>query len=132
MNDDDVRAYLMGLKPGERVQETGVSGIYGRQGDVYLSKSGGGVCVLWDAAPGEEGRMGTSVTWGSRRLADVPCQCFNCLDRPELGLKNPTERLFIVCPECGHKRCPRSTSHTLACTGSNEPGQPGSRYRGSK
>jgi hypothetical protein len=25
-------------------------------------------------------------------------------------------------------RCPRATDHNLACTNSNEPGQPGSRY----
>lgn len=27
-----------------------------------------------------------------------------------------------VCPECGNKRCPKATLHTLECTGSNEPG----------
>lgn len=36
---------------------------------------------------------------------------------------------FIVCPDCGNKRCPRATHHDLACTGSNEPNQPGSRYQ---
>jgi Zn finger protein HypA/HybF involved in hydrogenase expression len=35
---------------------------------------------------------------------------------------------MILCPSCGNKRCPRATQHTLACTGSNEPDQPGSRY----
>lgn len=127
MTDDEVRAYLMGLQPGERVQETGVSGLYGRQGDVYLNDDGD-VCVLWDERPGEGGRMGSSVTWGARRLEDVPCGCFNCLDDPSLGLDNPTGLLFIVCPKCGNKRCPRATNHELDCTGSNEPGQPGSRY----
>ena len=58
------------------------------------------------------------------------CGCYKCQDR----IINPTTMLpvtmslFIVCPECGNKRCPRSTDHTLACTNSNEPGQPGSRY----
>lgn len=33
-----------------------------------------------------------------------------------------------LCPECGNKRCPRSSNHTNACTGSNELGQPGSYY----
>lgn len=36
---------------------------------------------------------------------------------------------FIVCPECGNKRCPKATHHDNYCTGSNEPGQWGSRYQ---
>ncbi|MEB5845926.1 hypothetical protein [Klebsiella pneumoniae] len=35
---------------------------------------------------------------------------------------------FVVCPDCGNKRCPRANDHTNACTGSNEPGQEGSAY----
>lgn len=35
---------------------------------------------------------------------------------------------MMVCPECGNKRCPRAAWHGNACTGSNEPGQPGSAY----
>ena len=35
---------------------------------------------------------------------------------------------MIVCPDCGNKRCPKASAHRLACTGSNEPGQPGSIY----
>jgi hypothetical protein len=38
------------------------------------------------------------------------------------------KRTFIVCTLCGNKRCPKATDHELACTNSNEPGQPGSRY----
>jgi hypothetical protein len=38
------------------------------------------------------------------------------------------QRIFIVCPDCGNKRCPRATHHDRACSGSNEPGQPGSIY----
>jgi hypothetical protein len=37
-------------------------------------------------------------------------------------------RRFVVCPDCGNKRCPKATYHDNACTKSNEPGQPGSRY----
>jgi hypothetical protein len=36
---------------------------------------------------------------------------------------------MILCPECGNKRCPKSTNCSLSCTGSNEPGQSGSRYK---
>lgn len=60
------------------------------------------------------------------------CWCSNCEDAALAGLP-PTVQLlrrrFIVCPTCGNKRCPRATDHALACTDSNEPGQPGSRYQ---
>lgn len=36
-------------------------------------------------------------------------------------------RMFL-CPLCGNKRCPHAKSHLNPCTGSNEPGQPGSLY----
>lgn len=36
---------------------------------------------------------------------------------------------IIVCPDCGNKRCPRATNHHQECTGSNDPGQPGSIYQ---
>ncbi|WP_431645848.1 hypothetical protein [Enterobacter hormaechei] len=39
-----------------------------------------------------------------------------------------TDMRFVVCPECGNKRCPRANDHSNACTGSNEPGQEGSAY----
>ncbi|MHC7627783.1 hypothetical protein ACYA02_01170 [Klebsiella pneumoniae] len=35
---------------------------------------------------------------------------------------------FVVCPDCGNKRCPRANDHRNTCTGSNEPGQEGSAY----
>ncbi|WP_208457748.1 hypothetical protein, partial [Burkholderia vietnamiensis] len=35
---------------------------------------------------------------------------------------------MILCLVCGNKRCPHATDHRHACTGSNEPGQPGSVY----
>ncbi|WP_246847273.1 DUF551 domain-containing protein [Klebsiella pneumoniae] len=35
---------------------------------------------------------------------------------------------FVVCPDCGNKRCPRANDHRNACTGSNEPGQEGSAH----
>lgn len=39
-------------------------------------------------------------------------------------------RSFMVCGECGNKRCPKATWHENACTHSNEYGQPGSNYGG--
>jgi len=35
---------------------------------------------------------------------------------------------MILCPECGNKRCPKATHHSLACTKSNDLGQKGSIY----
>lgn len=35
---------------------------------------------------------------------------------------------FVLCPDCGNKRCPRANDHRNACSGSNEPGQEGSAY----
>jgi hypothetical protein len=63
--------------------------------------------------------------------ATVNCYCYNCnQDRIEPGqMFSIVAYTMIVCPTCGNKRCPHSTDHNLSCTGSNEPGQPGSRYR---
>ena len=58
------------------------------------------------------------------------CGCYDCLKgkvNPDTGWPITASR-FIVCPDCGNKRCPKATSHDNACTGSNEPGQKGSRY----
>jgi glycerol-3-phosphate cytidylyltransferase len=60
----------------------------------------------------------------------LPCRCYKCLEQQidPNTLLPLTMNTFIVCPDCGNKRCPRATDHTLACTNSNEPGQQGSRY----
>lgn len=50
------------------------------------------------------------------------CWCHTC--RPV----TMTDMRFVVCPDCGHKRCPHANDHRNACTGSNEPGQEGSAY----
>lgn len=64
----------------------------------------------------------------------VDCQnCHACLrgKKDEYGFPATATRM-IVCPECGNKRCPKASDHTLSCTGSNEPGQPGSIYPADK
>ena len=55
--------------------------------------------------------------------------CFRCIGNRRLrgGLTVGMTRM-IVCPTCGNKRCPHATDHGYPCTGSNDPGQPGSRY----
>lgn len=61
---------------------------------------------------------------------DFPsCGCYNCMHKIKDKNGWPlTMSTFITCPECGNKRCPKSTDHNLKCTNSNEPGQQGSRY----
>lgn len=50
------------------------------------------------------------------------CWCLTC--RPV----TVTDMRFVVCPECGNKRCPRANDCRNACSGSNDPGQAGSAY----
>lgn len=54
--------------------------------------------------------------------ANPDCWCRTC--RPVFL----NDMRFVVCPDCGNKRCPRANDHRNACTGSNEPGQEGSAY----
>jgi hypothetical protein len=66
--------------------------------------------------------QGEPVASASGWPSDGPAACcLKCLgDRPRTTL--------MVCPACGNKRCPKASDHELACTGSNEPGQPGSVF----
>ncbi len=50
------------------------------------------------------------------------CWCTTC--RP-ITLE---DMRFVVCPDCGNKRCPKAHNHALSCTNSNDPGQPGSSW----
>ncbi len=67
---------------------------------------------------------------------DPDCRCIRCLEanpNPEMtsmfGQDVPVHRMYFhACTTCGNKRCPHSDDHRNACTGSNEPGQKGSRY----
>lgn len=54
--------------------------------------------------------------------ANPDCWCRTC--RPVVL----NDMRFVVCPDCGNKRCPRANDHRNACTGSNELGQEGSAY----
>lgn len=58
-----------------------------------------------------------------RSIAAGLCGCWRCIrERDEMRVR------MIVCKTCGNKRCPKASDHDLACTGSNEPGQPSSVY----
>ena len=66
------------------------------------------------------GRESAALAGNSPATPD--CSCRTC--RPVTF----TDSRFVVCPECGNKRCPRANDHNNACTGSNETGQVGSAY----
>lgn len=51
------------------------------------------------------------------------CGCWRCMET-----RKEQRACIILCPECGNKRCPRASDHDLSCSGSNDPGQPGSVY----
>lgn len=55
-------------------------------------------------------------------LNEPTCWCRTC--RPV----TVDDMRFVVCPECGNKRCPRANDCRSVCTGSNKPGQEGSAY----
>lgn len=76
----------------------------------------------WDAIFGKKKK--------TAEVENARCYCYNCNEHyTEPGQVVPyVMSRMILCPTCGNKRCPHATDHNLACTGSNEPGQPGSRY----
>lgn len=61
------------------------------------------------------------------------CTCHRCIKENDIkgpsGLLPLSAERMIICPKCGNKRCPHASDHRLECTGSNEPGQPGSVYQ---
>jgi hypothetical protein len=54
--------------------------------------------------------------------------CHTCRGKAIQAGASPLAIHMLLCPTCGNKRCPKASDHTLACTGSNAPGQPGSVY----
>lgn len=69
----------------------------------------------------------------------MDCSCHRCVSEHVKAVPPvPSEMLFgvidprlnrmFLCAICGNKRCPHAADHHNACTGSNEPGQPGSLY----
>lgn len=65
-----------------------------------------------------------SSTKHFRENAETSTKCWCRTCRPV----TISDMRFVVCPECGKKRCPHANDHRNACTGSNEPGQEGSAY----
>ena len=59
------------------------------------------------------------------------CGCWTCTsERVNAADGHGFFMPMCVCAECGNKRCPKATRQDLPCSGSNEPGQEGSRYAG--
>ncbi len=63
----------------------------------------------------------------SRTNATQPshCNCRACLrdQRDENGFPKLLST-FVVCSQCGNKRCPKAQNHQNLCTNSNAPNQP--------
>lgn len=68
--------------------------------------------------------------WVPPKDGEVCNHCWTC----DASLASPWEvpgssfPFMPTCPTCSNKRCPRATDHRNGCSGSNEPGQEGSRY----
>lgn len=67
------------------------------------------------------GVVGDRSEWGK-------CGCYSCVSAVVALSQSPFSQPFVVCDLCGNKRCPKATHHNNECSGSNEPGQAGSRY----
>ena len=67
--------------------------------------------------------MNTPTAQAANSPVTPDCWCHTC--RPV----TMSDMRFVVCPDCGNKRCPHANDHRHACTGSNEPGQEGSAYQ---
>ena len=67
------------------------------------------------------------------RSVSAACICHKCIEENKIQAPGMEPFLLnsimmILCPICGNKRCPHASDHNLACTGSNDSGQPGSVY----
>ena len=72
-------------------------------------------------------RMERAMPPAGREMSAGSCWCLTC--RP-MRFEDPCSIRMALCPACGNKRCPKANDHRNTCTGSNEPGQPGSAYVG--
>lgn len=115
------------LAEAERLAELhGASFVLFRHGQEPVCADPSKFWFGYDPAAAEEDFRGipNSSTNNCRENADssTKCWCHTC--RPV----TMTDMRFVVCPECGNKRCPHANDHKYACTGRNEPGQEGSAY----
>ena len=76
----------------------------------------------WEGEQAASAGIAAAILDGCAPQAVPGCGCEKC--RPN----TLADMRMIVCAKCGNKRCPHATDHRNACTGSNEPGQPGSSW----
>ncbi|ECT8714334.1 hypothetical protein B6M02_05765 [Salmonella enterica subsp. enterica serovar Sandiego] len=124
-----------GLKFGKGVPTRFVFGALRRRADYYAeleamtpeqrAEHDAGIAEF-KAMLGHDSRADTLQSFGNSEQLNYPatsdCWCRTC--RPV----TMSDMRFVVCLDCGNKRCPRANDHRNACTGSNEPGQIGSAY----
>lgn len=93
-------------------------------GDEVISRSNENAQVLntIKAPPALDSLPKTGEVQNTNPPENPGCWCRTC--RPVVL----NDMRFVVCPDCGNKRCPRANDHRNACTWSNEPGQEGSAY----
>nr|WP_318382351.1 hypothetical protein [uncultured Enterobacter sp.] len=89
--------------------------------DYWLSQQTGVIEVDCGCVTTETFYHWLRVAYNAGNSPMIPdCSCHTC--RPV----TIADMRFVVCPECGNKRCPRANDHRNACSGSNEHGQEGS------
>lgn len=104
---------------------------------MYKGRRVGGGCAEWynralddcraamlQGAEPDFREISNSSTNNCREIAETSTKCWCRTCRPVTF----DDSRFVVCPECGNKRCPHANDHQNACTGSNDPGQEGSAY----
>jgi len=87
----------------------------------------------WFASDDGGRSTGCPTKWREVMIPNYPVGSQNCCSKcfEAFVAENPDKwwtRKMMLCSTCGNKRCPKATDHTLACTGSNAPGQEGSAY----
>lgn len=134
-----IHAVLDALKPETPATDRIVAGIKADGVEEWVSSRGGrwnGTteealievvnrrAAMLAAAPQPPGSEPATVPgkWVPVSEQKPDCWCLTC--RPVVL----NDMRFVVCPDCGNKRCPRANDHRNACTGSNEPGQEGNAY----
>lgn len=93
-----------------------------RDDDIDIGQLGSYNCEALMLAALDAFRASMQQPESNRDELGGECWCHTC--RPV----TIADMRFVVCPECGNKRCPHANDHRYACTGSNEPGQEGSAY----
>ncbi|MEA3722055.1 hypothetical protein VBL11_06610 [Enterobacter cloacae] len=123
--DDGIELYT--APPAQVVPDMAAFGempFLGTQEKAFVS--GWNACraaMLLDSEP-DFREISNSSTNNFRENAETSTKCWCHTCRPV----KISDMRFVVCPDCGNKRCPHANDHRNACTGSNEPGQEGSAY----